>query len=266
MKRTILSFVISCIFTVQMFSQVGIGTTDPISSSVLDITSTNKGVLIPRVKLAGASDKSPLDGNIPDGTLVFNTVRAGTGNNIVIPGVYAWVNNKWIIPSTIGVTRSKAIKFTNSLSNTTNFNPSTVATPVTIDIYNNEKFNDDPSIFERIDDYKLKIKKAGLYIVSVNLALKQNPAKDESRLSNYIYFNLDGILVSAKIITLVPQYNPSSVNIDGRFAFNSNSYIKVEAGQILTLHSQRYKDGTRYDGVLNFDNTSPSSVTVIKIQ
>lgn len=266
MKRIMLSFIMNCFFAIHIFSQVGIGTTEPASSSILDITSTDKGVLIPRVKLVGADDKSPLTGNIPDGTLVFNTDKSGVGDNSVIPGVYVWKNNRWVFPGALGVTQSKAIKFTNSTSSSTNLNPSSVATPVDIDIFNTEVFNDDPSVFEKINGYQLIIKEAGLYLVSVNLALKQSPAVGNSRLSNYIYLNLDGSLASSKIITLVPQYNPNDIDIDGRFAFGSNSYMNVEAGQILTLHSQRYKDGDNYNGTLKFDETSLSSVTLIKIQ
>lgn len=39
-----------------MFGQVGIGTTQPNPSAVLDIQSTNKGVLIPRVELNSIYD------------------------------------------------------------------------------------------------------------------------------------------------------------------------------------------------------------------
>lgn len=264
--KNIFSVLLICVFSTPIFSQVGIGITTPASSSVLDITSTNKGVLIPRVTLTAINDKSPLTGNIPDGTLVFNTAKSGSGINAVIPGVYTWMENKWNFPAEIGTTKSKAIKFANSASSTTNFNPSTVAAPVSIDIFNTEIFNDDSSVFERVNDYQLRIKQSGLYLISLNLALRQNPAVDNSRLSDYLYFNLDGNLASSKIITLVPQYDPDNVNINGRFAFGSNSYINATANQILTLHSARYKDGTNYNGTVNFDTVSLSSVTIIKIQ
>lgn len=264
--KNIFSILFICIFITNLFGQVGVGTTAPVSSSVLDITSTNKGVLIPRVALSSVNDKSPLTGDIPDGTLVFNTTKSGSGANIVIPGVYIWMGNKWNFPAEIGMVKSKAVKYTNSASSTTNFNPATVSEPVNIDIFNTEVFNDDPSIFEKINDYQLRIKEPGLYLISLNLALRQNPAVDNSRLSDYLYFNLDGNLASSKIITLVPQYDPDNIDINGRFAFGSNSYINVSANQILTLQSSRYKDGANYNGTVNFDTVSLSSLTIIKIQ
>lgn len=249
------------------FGQVGLGTDSPASSSVLDITSANKGVLIPRVALSSTIDKAPLSGNIPVGTMVFNTVNAGTGVQSVIPSVYVWDGAEWVFPAAIGRTKSQVIKFSNSPTSTMNFNPVSVASPVGIDIFNSVVFNSDTSgsVYEKLGDYQLRIKQDGLYLVSANLALKQSPAVDNSRVSDYIYFNLDGNLASAKIITLVPQYDPSDVNINGRFAFGSNSYINAKAGQILTMHSARYKDGTNYNGTVNYDTTSLSSVTVIKI-
>lgn len=40
------------------YSQVGIGTLDPSKSSQLDVSSTNKGILIPRVRLVSADRNS----------------------------------------------------------------------------------------------------------------------------------------------------------------------------------------------------------------
>ncbi|WP_419869018.1 hypothetical protein [Chryseobacterium sp. CT-SW4] len=249
------------------YGQVGLGTQSPANSSVMDITSTNKGVLIPRVALSSTQDKAPLSGNIPTGTMVFNTVNAGTGVYSVIPSVYAWNGAEWVFPAAIGKTKYEVIKFSNSPASSINFNPISVASPVGIDIFNTVVLNSDTSgsIYEKIGDYQLRIKQDGLYLISANLALKQSPAVEDSRLSDYIYFNLDGVLASAKVITLVPQYDPSDINIGGRFAFGSNSYINAKAGQILTMHSARYKDGNNYNGTVNYDTTSLSSVTVIKI-
>ncbi|GAA4166050.1 hypothetical protein GCM10022217_39100 [Chryseobacterium ginsenosidimutans] len=263
-KLLIIGF--SIFSTLYLKSQVGIGTPSPATSAVLDITSTNKGTLFPRVALIATNNKAPLSGNIPNGTLVFNTASNGTDATAVFPGVYQWNNTEWIYPSALGEPKGKAVKFTNSASSTTNFNSATIASPTNIDIFTTLSFNDDTNIFEKINDYQLRIKQAGLYLVSVNLALKQNPAVQDSEVYNYIYFNLDGTLASSSIATLPPQYNPGRININGRFAFSSNSYVYATAGQILTLHSKRWKDGSTYNGTVNFDTNSLSSVTIIKLK
>lgn len=49
MYKVYILFILSIISNNNLFSQVGIGTTSPNASSILDITSTSKGILIPRM-------------------------------------------------------------------------------------------------------------------------------------------------------------------------------------------------------------------------
>ena len=52
MRHTIISILSFLFATTSIFAQVGIGTTDPNASSILDITSTTAGVLVPRMTAA----------------------------------------------------------------------------------------------------------------------------------------------------------------------------------------------------------------------
>ncbi|WP_123924621.1 MULTISPECIES: hypothetical protein [unclassified Flavobacterium] len=80
-------------------SQVGIGTKSPITSAQLEVTTTetdkyggsNKGILIPRVKLTSTLIYSPIIGEKAESLLVFNVNTEGD----VTPGYYFWLNNKW---------------------------------------------------------------------------------------------------------------------------------------------------------------------------
>lgn len=74
-----------------LFSQVGIGTTTPDESAILDITSStgDKGLLIPRVNITDLSTQAPISGTIANGLLVYNT-NATTG-----VGFYAWDGAVW---------------------------------------------------------------------------------------------------------------------------------------------------------------------------
>lgn len=65
------------------FSQVGINTTTPDPSSILDIKSTNKGLLIPRVALKGKTDLTTIP-NPAHSLMVYNTATAGTSPNVVV--------------------------------------------------------------------------------------------------------------------------------------------------------------------------------------
>lgn len=54
---------------------IGIGTTTPDASAILDITATNKGVLVPQVSLTSLTSAAPTT-NPATGLLVYNTDTA----------------------------------------------------------------------------------------------------------------------------------------------------------------------------------------------
>ena len=76
---------------------IGIGTTTPNGNSMLDISSSNKGLLIPRVALTSTTSASPL-GAFVAGMMVYNTATAGTPPNNVTPGFYLCNGVQWERP------------------------------------------------------------------------------------------------------------------------------------------------------------------------
>ena len=68
-------------------AQVGIGTANPADAVQLEISATNKGVLIPRVVLTNTTTFSPITGTAVESLLVYNTATAAD----VTPGFYYWV-------------------------------------------------------------------------------------------------------------------------------------------------------------------------------
>ena len=94
-----LLFLLPCImFVMNIYAQnVGIGTTSPNSSAMLDVQSTNKGMLVPRIALTAANAATPVT-TPADALLVYNTATAGTGINTIVPGFYYWnaSANRWI--------------------------------------------------------------------------------------------------------------------------------------------------------------------------
>ena len=82
------------VFVTNSFAQVGIGTTSPLASSALDVTATNKGLLVPRVALTGSTDTATI-ASPATSLLVYNTATAGTSPNNVIPGYYYYTGTKW---------------------------------------------------------------------------------------------------------------------------------------------------------------------------
>jgi hypothetical protein len=91
MKKLLFFFLIS----VQLFAQTGIGTTTPEASAKLDVTSSNKGFLPPRVTLTSLTDNTTIP-NPATGLLVYNT-----GNNVgLVAGYYYWNGSSWATIST----------------------------------------------------------------------------------------------------------------------------------------------------------------------
>lgn len=64
------------------------------SSAILDVESTTKGVLLPRVALTARNSASPLSAFVA-GMIVYNTANAGTSPNDVTPGFYYSDGSKW---------------------------------------------------------------------------------------------------------------------------------------------------------------------------
>ncbi len=96
MKRTLLlSIFMMGTFAISK-AQVGIGTLTPDGSAELDITSTDKGILIPRVTLTGTGDTSTISGTEANGLMVYNTATAGSGLTAVTPGFYFWGGSQWV--------------------------------------------------------------------------------------------------------------------------------------------------------------------------
>lgn len=90
MKKYLLLFVFYGFYAT---AQVGIGTTVP--NGALDVTSTNDGLLIPRVALTATNATAPLTAPTTS-ELVYNTATAGIVPNNVTPGYYYWNGTAWV--------------------------------------------------------------------------------------------------------------------------------------------------------------------------
>ncbi|HEV7348569.1 tail fiber domain-containing protein [Telluribacter sp.] len=88
----------------QALSQsIGINSTGaaPHASAALDVSATNKGVLVPRVALTATNTAGPVSSPATS-LLVYNTATAGTSPSNVIPGYYYWDGSKWVPLITTG--------------------------------------------------------------------------------------------------------------------------------------------------------------------
>ena len=85
-------------------AQVGIGTTEIQNGVELQIESSTKGILIPRVALTTTLLAAPVGPTpIATGILIYNTASAGVGITGVTPGFYYWSGTEWTaLKSTAG--------------------------------------------------------------------------------------------------------------------------------------------------------------------
>jgi hypothetical protein len=86
MKNHLLKILL--VFPLVIYSQVGIGTTTPNTSSTLDVTAPDKGVVIPRIAISDLNTPAPVTAPL-ESLLVYNTAIA-TGL-----GFHYWDGAKW---------------------------------------------------------------------------------------------------------------------------------------------------------------------------
>ncbi|MCW1147377.1 hypothetical protein [Flavobacterium lacisediminis] len=90
--KKVLFIITTLLIGANMTAQVGVGTTSP--AGALDITSTNDGLLIPRIVLTAtnvATVTTPTESE-----LVYNTATSAAGPNQVTPGFYYWNGTLWV--------------------------------------------------------------------------------------------------------------------------------------------------------------------------
>lgn len=92
MKKIIFIYVLCTSFF--SFSQVGVGTNSPDGSAILDLTSSNKGLLLPRISLTSNLDVTTIS-SPAIGLLVYNTATSGSNTSLVLPGFYSFNGISW---------------------------------------------------------------------------------------------------------------------------------------------------------------------------
>jgi len=102
--------------SITAFAQVGIGTTNPNASAVLDVNSSAKGVLIPQIALTGTTDNTTIL-NPANSLLIYNTSQV----NDVSPGYYYREGTKWLRIVNSGDSKKWSLSGNSGTSVGTNF-------------------------------------------------------------------------------------------------------------------------------------------------
>ncbi len=119
-KSLLLAICLSLTIQFAYAQNLGIGTDTPHSSAALDVTSTNKGVVFPRVALVNVNNETPV-ASPTVGLLVYNvnaSIVDGDGE-----GYYYWDGNMWVklITSATRNVESFGVNATRTYINSTSF-------------------------------------------------------------------------------------------------------------------------------------------------
>ena len=111
MKHFLLTALSFLVINYSAICQLGVGTTTPDNSAMLDVFSSNKGFLPPRVALTSTNLPGPI-ANPAVGLLIYNTATSGSDSIKVLPGYYYWDGTKWFAISKKGEVRGEMLYWT----------------------------------------------------------------------------------------------------------------------------------------------------------
>jgi hypothetical protein len=166
MKR--IFFYLSLLLSITTHGQVGIGTATPNSSAQLEVASTNKGFLPPRVALTATNGAGPIT-SPATGLLVYNTATAGSSPNNVAPGYY-YNSGTTASPFWTSLDNGSTPTYIYTKKYTTQLIPSGTSTTVTdwgnYTVLNASEWNASTGVFTAT--------KAGYYFISASITYAQS--------------------------------------------------------------------------------------------
>lgn len=137
MKRILIVLIALIMVRFSTAQSVGINATGaaPNASAMLELTSTSKGLLVPRVALTATNAAGPV-ASPETGLLVYNTATAGSAPNNVAPGYYYW-NGTWWVAFSAPAATGWSLTGNSGLNAATNFVGTTDDKAVVIKSFNN---------------------------------------------------------------------------------------------------------------------------------
>lgn len=221
-------------------AQVGIGTTNPDASSILDIESTEKGVLVPRLTTAEISAIP----NPAKGLLVYNTDM----------NIFEFNYGTSVTPNWLRTSHKLSIKYSNDASDTAldvNNNGA-----INAPIISTLEWNDDTTLYTANTALNtITVNQTGRYRITVNVSLATTSGTDRLTPEMWIEINgtQRGTYSSTGYIRTNNNHQESSLHITEVF--------NLVAGDVVTVQIIR----TANAGVVNLRSTGSSNIYIEKI-
>eukprot|EP00179_Madagascaria_erythrocladioides_P005219 CAMPEP_0198312722 /NCGR_PEP_ID=MMETSP1450-20131203/3993_1 /TAXON_ID=753684 ORGANISM="Madagascaria erythrocladiodes, Strain CCMP3234" /NCGR_SAMPLE_ID=MMETSP1450 /ASSEMBLY_ACC=CAM_ASM_001115 /LENGTH=225 /DNA_ID=CAMNT_0044015679 /DNA_START=57 /DNA_END=734 /DNA_ORIENTATION=+ len=224
-------------------AQVGIGTTSPDPSSILDISASDKGVLIPRMTTAERDAIS----NPANGLAVYNTDADKIQFNSNTPATPIWQE---LTTAPTSTTVGDSMKYSNT-DTTTNVN---VTPSIDLPVFGTQNWNDNTTLFS-VSGHQVTITESGRYEVIVNTSLFSSSA---ARNAPEIRLEIDGTAVgtygSTGYIRNSSGHQESSLHI--------REVLELTANQVLTVQIERAANSN----TVNLRSAGSSNIYIRKVQ
>lgn len=225
MKRSF-TLIFLCLISIQLTNaQVGIGTTTPDDSSILDIDSNNQGLLLPRLTTAQRDAiVNPANGliiyNIDSDELQFNS------NTKAAPIWLAFTTTE-----TSTSTPGQSVKYSNS-DTTTNINQNTA---INLPVFGTQEWNDNNTLYTvNTTNHTIRVNETGRYKIQANVSFNV-PNNGNIRRAPEMYLTVNGSQIGAYASTgyirRATGHNESSLHI--------NEVIEITSGSILSIEILR---------------------------
>lgn len=227
-------------------AQVGVGTTTPDESSILDIVSTDKGLLVPR--LTNAQRDAIV--NPAKGLLIFNSDAEEFQFNSNSPATPIWV--AFSLTTTSASSPGQSVKYSNT-DTTTNVNSTS---GINLPIISSINWNDNPGLYN-VDtgNHAITISETGRYRIVVNTSIIR--ASGAARTAPEIRLSVNGSKVGAYASTAYARNNSGH----NETSLHINEVIEVSAGDVISVHVIR----SASNGVVNLRSAGSSNIYIEKI-
>ena len=223
--RFFLYLFLALFLTSTSLAQVGINNISPKGSAALDITASNKGVLIPRVSLSSTLDTTTIL-NATHSLLVFNTANVSD----VTPGFYYWDTSypKWVRWKSNGIKKSVKYSITDS---STNLNSNAgQATGAIVPVFGLLDWNDNTNLFVQSGN-QMTVTKTGKYQIVLHAYItKPNPsdAGVAPEMQLLVNGSRTGTVAIAKNMTK-SDHSYTSLLLMDTIELNANDIIQIDS-------------------------------------
>lgn len=221
-KISLLVLVTLAACTTTLSQNIGINPTGatPDASAMLDVSATNKGLLIPRVALTATNAAAPVTSPLTS-LLVYNTATAGTVPNNVVPGYYYWNGSAWVaLMTSTALNLSSLWNVTGNSGTTagTNFIGTTDAVDMVVKTNNTEKVRVSSTGNVGIGTSAFDATFPEKLVVNAGATTSVNAIVGKGSINNYLQLNIQnqsaGTNASSDVVATADNGNETSNYVD----------------------------------------------------